>query len=57
MTYYRVEFCKADQAAGTSKNFRTKDQAEAYAKRVLRVDDQQELESRVNILAVNAQRN
>ena len=57
MTYYRVEFCKADEAAGVSKNFRTQQQAEAYAKKVLRVDDQQQLKARVNILAVNAQRN
>jgi hypothetical protein len=52
MTYYRLEFLPA-HADGAAKRFRSPEKAEKYARRVLQLAEDSDLDSRVAIIAVS----
>ena len=53
MTYYRVEFMATSDGAPRAKKFRTKENAQKHAKRVLGVLDDNALASKVSIVAIS----
>jgi hypothetical protein len=53
MTYYRVEFVGASNGSPRAKKFRTKENAQKHAKRVLGVLDDSGFESKVVIVAIS----
>lgn len=53
MTYYRVDFLAAPLILRPAKRFRTKEQAEQHARRILGLTDENGMVSRVKIVAVS----
>ena len=53
MTYYRVDFVAAKLISRPAKRFVTEEKAKQHAKRILGVDDDNSLLSRVTIVAVS----
>ena len=53
MTYYRVDFVAANLISRPARRFVTEEKAKEHARRVLGLDDDQTLVSKVTIVAVS----
>jgi hypothetical protein len=56
VTYYKVEFLPTAAPSPTSKTFRTLEQGQKYAKRILGFAEDRDVQAKVNIVAVDSKR-
>ena len=54
MTYYRVEFLTGSNTPRQPKRFRTEEKAKQHARKVLGINDESSLTSKVTILPVSS---